>query len=59
MASHVQVHASTTGVGTIDSMDRKINTVRVVLGGGVHAQANLDFHPHLQGILLRMSSQGG
>ena len=47
MASHVQVHASTTGIGAIDSINYKINTVGVILGGGVHAQASLNFHPHL------------
>ena len=47
MASHIQVHASTTRVGVIDSLDREINAVRVILGGGVHARANLNFHPHL------------
>ena len=47
MASHVQVHASTTEIGMIDSVNYKINAVGVVLGGGVHAWASLDFHPHL------------
>ena len=32
MASHFQVHAGTTGIGVIDSINCKINTVRVVLG---------------------------
>ena len=59
MAGHVQVHASTTGVGAIDSVDCKINAVRVFLGHGVHARDSLNFHPHLQGILLGSSSQGG
>ena len=47
MASHIQVHASTTGIGVIDSVNCKINTVGIILGGGVHARASLDFHPHL------------
>ena len=47
MASHIQVHASTTRVGTIDSVNHEINAVRVILGDGVHAWANLNFHPHL------------
>ena len=32
MASHVQVHASTTWIGTIDSVNCKINAVGVILG---------------------------
>ena len=59
MARHIQVHASTTGIGMIDSINGKINAVGVYLGGEVHARASLDFHPHLQGILLGTSSQGG
>ena len=37
MASHIQVHASTTGVGAIDSVNGKISTVGVFIRGGVHA----------------------
>ena len=59
MASHTQIHASTPRVGVVDSVDGKINAVRVFIGGGIHACASFDFHPHLQGILLRSSSQGG
>ena len=29
MASHIQVHTSTTGIGTIDRINYKINTVGV------------------------------
>ena len=47
MASHVQVHAGTTRVGAIDSVNCKINAVGVILRGGVHARASLNFHPHL------------
>ena len=47
MAGHIQVYASTTRIGVIDSVNYKINAVGVVLGGGVHAQASLDFHSHL------------
>ena len=43
MATHIQVHAGTTGVGTIYSVDSKINTVRVFLGCGVHTRASLNF----------------
>ena len=32
MASHVQVHANTTRVDAIDSINHEINAVRVVLG---------------------------
>ena len=31
MASHIQVHASTTGIGVFDSINCKINAVGVVL----------------------------
>ena len=59
MASHAQVHASTPRVGMVDSVDGKIDAVRVFIGGGIHAHTSFDFHSHLQGILLRLSSQGG
>ena len=56
VASHAKVHASTPRVGVVDSVDGEIDTVRVFFGGGMHAHASFDFHPHLQGILLRSSS---
>ena len=55
MASHFQVHASTPRVGTVDSVDGKINTVRVLVGGGVHIHTSFDLYPQLQGILFRSS----
>ena len=58
MASHAQVHASTPRVGMVDSVDGKIDTVRVFVWGGVHAPTSLDFYPQLQGIRFRSSSRG-
>ena len=37
MAGHIQVHAGTTWIGMVESVNCKINAVRVFLGGGVHA----------------------
>ena len=45
MAGHVQVHAGTTWIGMINSINCKINAVRVFFGGGVHAHASLNFPP--------------
>ena len=59
MTSHAQVHASTTWIGAVKSVNCKINTVRLFLGSVVRARASFNFHPQLQGILLRSSSQGG
>ena len=42
MASHAQVHASTTGVGMIDSINGKINAVGVFIRGGVHIWTSLN-----------------
>ena len=58
MAGHVQVQAGTTWISMVESINGKINTIRVFLGGGVHTHTSFDFHPHLQGILLGSSSQG-
>ena len=43
MASHIQVHASTTWIGVIDCINYKINAVGVILGGGVHVRASDSF----------------
>ena len=59
MASHTQVHADATWIGMVKSVNCKINTVRILLRGEVHACTSFNFHPQLQGILLRSSSQGG
>ena len=59
MATHIQVHASTPRIGVIDSVDGKINTVRIFIGGGVHTHTSFDFYSQLQGILFSSSSQGG
>ena len=59
MTSLAQVHAGATWIGTVKSINCKIDTVRILLWVGVHAHMSFNFHPHLQGILLRSSSQGG
>ena len=59
MTSHTQIHAGATWIGVVKSVNREVDTIRILFGGGVHACTSFNFHPHLQGILLRSSSQGG
>ena len=59
MASHAQVHTGATWIGVVESVNHEIDTIRILLGGSLHAGTSFNFHPHLQGILLRSSSQGG
>ena len=59
MTSQAQVYNGATWIGAVKSVNHEIDTVRILLGGGVHACASFNFHPHLQGILLRSGSQGG
>ena len=42
MASFPQVHAYIPEVGMIDGVDGKIDTVRVLIMGGVHAHTSFD-----------------